>query len=171
MLTQSELKHVHRLKKLGRTYESIAKILHRRKASVMSDYKAYYNLPTKRREWQFFDAAPPKIPEGTMWSTGSYTHKQMLAIRRKNYPEWRWQYWMNGTFENDDGEKERAITYSNFHIAPFDRALMRKEAIENFRPQGDPRYTYKWRLIRVHAVGYNLLHLVKRSAPSQTAQS
>jgi len=168
-LTLTELNKVARYRRLGQTFAQISKLLHRRKSTVLTDWHIWRGTTPKRHEWTRFYAGPPHIPAGTMWKFEHYTHKEVGKIRRKAYPDWRWQYWIDGLWENDEGERARAVSYSDYHDGPFQRRLMRQEAIER-GPKIDARYTFKWRLIRTYKVGYNLLHLVKR-ASSKTSTS
>lgn len=165
ILTDVELKKVDRMRRIGRTFQEISKLLHKRKATVLSEYHTFKGTKPTPKPSEMFHLDLMKIkwriPEGYKWKRKSLSYQKVGSMRRKAYPSWRWQYWVIAEFHLKSGAHVEGEGYSKVMPKP-EQPLMREMAINDARNRLGQSATF----IRLIAQRYILWKPVKKRASS-----
>ena len=156
--------------KRGDSWEKISKHLGRRKAEVMSQTKERYNL-TSPRKFNFRTLYGEKrIPEGSTWERRGYTVEELGRVRRKRYPSWRYQFWIQGIFFNEETGETLSLEGFSFVSETPDEERMRAEAIHNaYNPIKG--YEDSWILKKMIDEGWIQLRALKKHENRTPKQS
>jgi len=168
IFTEKQLLKIDRLRRIGRTYQEIAKLLQTRKASVIAQHHAHTGDPLYRKPSERFTRdlmnIKWKIPEGYKWKRKSLSYQKVGSMRKTVYPGWRWQYWVIAQFRLKSGTLIESQGYSKVMQKP-DQPLMREQAINDARNRLGQSATF----VRLTAQRYiQWKPTKKRIAPSKT---
>ncbi len=173
ILTDIELKKVDRMRRIGRTYQEIAKLLHKRKATVLSEYHTYKGtkpIPKPSETFWTDISGKARIPQGYVWKRKSLSYQKVSSMRRKAYPSWRWQYWVKAELRLKSGTVVTEEGYSSAMKRP-EQPLMREIATNMAIRVAKERYGESVTFIRLVAQRYVHWKPVKARAPRKAHKS